>query len=132
MSDSTNHINEIGQEDVSNDSSNNNNTNRDNMTWNEPLTLEKRRILIHKIVKTLLDVERLDPNGAVLNLSSFLEDLVKYAIHIEFEMYNKSNSLEEYFHFLAENIYLAQNRLKGNFTCFLRNDLIIFNYILII
>jgi hypothetical protein len=81
-----------------------------NQTWQQALTLEKRRYLIKKIVKTLLEVDRQRP---ALNLKIFINDFIKYSIHIEYEMFSKANDLEDYFHLLAERIYLSQNRLKG-------------------
>jgi hypothetical protein len=80
-------------------------------TWNNSITFEQRSILTRKIIKTFLDANRERP---LLNLHLHAYDIIQYSIQIEFEIYTASNNLEEYFHSLAERIYLSLNKLRGN------------------
>ena len=79
-------------------------------TWQNSISLEQRSVLTRKIIKTFLDVKRERPS---LNLHLHVYDFIQYSIQIEFEMYTKSNNLEEYFHSLAERIYSSLNKLRG-------------------
>ena len=82
-----------------------------NSSWRQTLTLEQRSVLTKKIIKTLVEVDR--ERSSPLNLHLFLCDFIRYSIHIEYEIYTKAKELEEYFHLLAEQIYVSQNKLKG-------------------